>query len=278
MVKKILSIIMVVALLCGITCSVSAAGDGSGVTRYAVLPFDTVTVYDGDSISEYACVVSREGRSVYVEAPGIALSQTSTIVTNDGSMDIRANISCEDGPSAIVLTGRNVVMRVGDLKRLTVSAGNNTSGGCVARISGTFLRLAPLFSVYGVVPTSFERSSTDSIVDVRAMLLSELPNESVVLFETITLRLEGVSSSADGYYTIRMSSASSPMPSVTEWVNGFTLLIQRISAGAVNLADWLVDAIGSFLEFQLLPGMSLNSIIQFVVVVGIVFWFITLLI
>ena len=279
MVKKIFSVFLVVVLLCGLAVSVSAAGHGGGTVRYSVIPFDVVSAYDGGGLMEYASYVAKDGVSDSTESNSAGLGQSCTVVSSDGSFDIRNNISCYKAPSAIRLVAHNFTLRVADLQRLTVSAGTSTSGGVYARVRGSYTLIADGVSEYYPISSSFDRSNTGTIVDVGAMILEQLPdNASIVCFEYLYLDLDGKGVSADGEYTVRMSSSVNPQPPVSDWLDTFNLTIERISTGAVNLTDWLVDAVGGFLKFEILPGMSLDAIIQFVVVIAMVFFLLTLLV
>lgn len=279
MVKKILSVLLCLVLVLGLAVSAAAAGHGGGAVRYSVIPFDVVSAYGGDGLMEYASYVAKEGVSDSTESNSAGLGQSCSVVTNDGSFDIRNYITCYESPSSIRLVAHNFTLRVADLKRFTVSAGSSTNGGVYARVRGSYVIIAGGNQQYHPVSFSFDRSSTDSIVDVGALISAELPdNNSIVCFEYLYLDLDGKGVSADGEYTVRMSSSSMPQPSVSDWIDTLELPIERISSGAVNLTDWLVDAIGGFLDFQLFPGMSLNGIIQFVVVIGMVFLLLTLLV
>lgn len=279
MVKKILSVLLCLVLVLCLAVSASAAGHGNGTVRYSVIPFDVVSAYDGDSLMEYASYVAKDGVSDSTESNSAGLGQSCSVVTNDGSFDIRNNVSCFNAPSAIRLVAHNFTLRVADLKRLTVSAGSTTSGGVYARVRGSYTLIADGVSTYYPLRFSFDRSNTDSIVDVGALISAELPDDaSIVCFEYLYLDLDGKGISADGEYTVRMSSSPMPQPPISDWLSTYNLTIERISTGAQNLSDWLVDAIGGFLDFELLPGMSLNGIVQFVVVIGMVFLLLTLLV
>lgn len=279
MAKKILSVLLCLVLVFGLVVSAAAAGHGDGTVRYSVIPFDVLSGYDGDGLMEYASYVAKDGVADSTESNSAGFEQVCTVVTSDGSFDIRNNISCLDAPTAIRLVAHNFTLRVSDLDRFTVSAGASTDGGVYVRVRGSYVIIARGNQQYYPVTFSFDRSGTNRIQDVRALILQDLPVDAeIVCFEYLYVDLEGVSTSADGEYTVRMSSSVNPQPPVSDWVDTFDLPIERISTGALNLTDWLVDAIGGFLDFELLPGMSLDGIIQFVVVIGMVFLLLTLLV
>lgn len=45
-----------------------------------------------------------------------------------------------------------------------------------------------------------------------------------------------------------------------------------------SLTSWLTDSVGAFLSFEIFPGFSIDKIFVLVLTVGILLWFITLLI
>ena len=70
------------------------------------------------------------------------------------------------------------------------------------------------------------------------------------------------------------------------WFNALNLA-DSVSSGSsgssgstvsVNWFDWLLDSVNAFLNFEIVPDLSLNRIFYVVLVIGVLLWFITLLI
>lgn len=61
------------------------------------------------------------------------------------------------------------------------------------------------------------------------------------------------------------------------WIYDNDLIIQE-PTDPDSLTGWLTDSVGSFLAFELFPGFSINKIFAIVLTIGIMLWFITLLI
>lgn len=63
-----------------------------------------------------------------------------------------------------------------------------------------------------------------------------------------------------------------------QWLDSLDLKAYVYSPGSFDVSDWLEAAVGGFLEFELFPGFSINKIFWLVLVIGIMLWFITLMI
>lgn len=80
-----------------------------------------------------------------------------------------------------------------------------------------------------------------------------------------------------------IASSSSPSSYFEGWFN-YQQLPSSGSGGSggvvedVGMFDWLLDSVNAFLNFEIAPEFSLNRIFLIVLVIGVLLWFITLLI
>lgn len=66
---------------------------------------------------------------------------------------------------------------------------------------------------------------------------------------------------------------------LNSWIYYQAIPFQIVEGGTdVNMFDWLLDSVNAFLNLEIAPGFSLNRIFYIVLVVGVLLWFITLLI
>lgn len=84
---------------------------------------------------------------------------------------------------------------------------------------------------------------------------------------------EGDTPLAFGYEYLGHTGSSKPL---ALWFDNFDLSLS--SADSESVFDWLIGAVEGFLDFEIAPNLSINKILYIILVIGIILWFITLLI
>jgi hypothetical protein len=281
MAKKILSVFLLLTFIFSLSVCASAAGYTDTQVRYSVIPFNYIQTSDLYYSAEYAGTVSHDGSAVTVTVPG--LEQYVETVSGDGSFRIRNVVSCTDYFSGIRLHATNVVVHWPTFL-MTIQAGiPDTSGGVYTAYNFGIEEIAHGSSVYYLNTHEFSGSVSGGEFDFRSLVqtlagsASWFDSSGYVFFEYIDLVCTGIGVSATGDYSVTQASSTS-IPSVELWFDQYNLPTVRGDVGTVDLVGWLTTSIGSFLSFKLIPGVSISSLIEFIVVIGLVFWFLTLLI
>ena len=67
---------------------------------------------------------------------------------------------------------------------------------------------------------------------------------------------------------------------IAVWFERFRngLRVEYPNDSKFNTFNWLINSVEGFLEFEIAPGLSINKIFNIVLVIGVLLWFITLLI
>lgn len=96
---------------------------------------------------------------------------------------------------------------------------------------------------------------------------------------SITIKYYAVDPDAPVRLHFSVSKAKFSDPYIS-WFNSRHLTQQVIvqGGGPNNMFQWLLDSVNAFLNFEIVPGLSLNRIFYIVLVIGVLLWFITLLI
>lgn len=281
MVKKVCSIVLLVALLLSLSVTAFASGYTDTQIRYSAVPFNYVQTSDFYYSAEYAGTISHDGSAVTVNTPG--LEQYVETVTSDGSFRIRDVITCTDYFSGVRLHATNVVIYWPSFA-LAIQAGiPDTSGGVYVAYNFCISSIDHGSSVYYLNAHEYSGSVTDgtfnfrNVVQTLAGTASWFDSSGYVYFEYIDLVVTGVGVSATGDYIVTQS-AGTAIPHIDSWFDQYNLPTTRVDGESVDLVGWLTTSIGSFLAFELIPGVSITDLIEFIVVIGLVFWFLTLLI
>ena len=81
---------------------------------------------------------------------------------------------------------------------------------------------------------------------------------------------------ADKALTFRVSGAETG-DYFALWFTKQKLAVSITGSSTPNMFDWLLDSVNAFLDFEIVPGFSINRIFYIVLVIGILMWFIKLL-
>lgn len=60
---------------------------------------------------------------------------------------------------------------------------------------------------------------------------------------------------------------------VDNWFAYLDLTHTTVQYSDVNFFDWLLDSVNAFLNFELFPGFSINRLMQVILIIGLLFWF-----
>lgn len=277
MVKKLLSILFCVALIFSLVVSASAAGNGGSDSVYSVIPFDQV----GPSVSvdTFDPFAGDEGTGSF-NVTGPAGYQQVNFVGGFVYSSVRMAAVYRSAR----FYARDIFVPINKLTSLTFRGDFDAEYTTTVSVSASVVTMVSSGGRWVPKTDQFNFSSTDAgEVDITQEFIGAVKDitlNPVVLFSSLIIDVStGVTDPTEQpVYSVSMDTVSSAS-SFSSWILFYNLTSSDGSGSAVpSLVDWLVDAVGAFLEFELFPGMSLNGIIQFVVVIGFVFWFITLLI
>ena len=279
MVKKILSILLCLVLVLGLVVSVSAAGTGSTV-YYSVVPFEKVQWGLG-----YRIFDSFAGNSAGEGSGYTVGGRNCTQVVSSSSTRVDVDVY-GPGEAPVRFYASDIVVDLNKLQQLEFSRDPlEYEANTTVNVSFTVEKMVVSSGRWVPESKTFSFSSTDAgSVDISQdviVYVASFTTSKVVFFKEFSVVVSGgpVGLEDPAPTGVIVSSTSSPR-SVDSWLLGY-IMGTSSSGGAPavsSLVDWLVQSVGAFLDFELFPGMSINGILQFIVVVGFVFWFITLLI
>lgn len=286
MVKKILSVVLCFTLLFALFVPASAAGQGSGERRYASLPFRYIAYgYNWRTTQEFALQESRVNSSFVVES-------------DYGAQDCRcfsaymyAEIYIEPN-EALRFVGTDILW---DIRQDTPLKFGAHVPDVDARVQidveyslNSFELNADASKWIPTVTDLYSFTVTDTgIVDIGEVLTAHVlqyDKGPVVNFARIAVTVTCLSEYEEPNNSFYCEMyALSRRRAVNEWLAQFDLrtsvtVTPPPDYSGVSLVDWLLDAVGAFLEFELFPGLSFDGLIKMIIVFAIVFWFITLLI
>lgn len=281
MVKKLFSIALVAVLVLSLSVPAFCSGQGSSTRRYSAVQFDSVAYSDNAFISEYGGNVFAESSVCLVNTPGFEFY--GEIQTEIPTFYSRTVVTTTDYFSPIRLRAENVVVRWADLHFIITAGIPDTSGGVYVQYAYSIAEVRTGVTSYywGSTPVSGSVSNARfdfvDIVEGTAPASSGFDSDAIVFFDYIDLTVEGLAVSATGDYTIEQNTLLAPLR-FSEWFADQSLPITQVPTGGVNLTAWLATSLRSVLDFELLPGIDISSLLEFVVVIALVFWFLTLLI
>lgn len=281
MVKKLLSIALVAVLVLSLSIPAFCSGQGVSTRRYSAIQFDSIAYSDNAFISEYVGNVFEESSVSLANTPGFEFY--GEIQTDIPTFYSRTVVTTTDYFSPIRLRAENVAVRWSDLHFIITAGIPDSSGGVNVQYSYSIAEIRTGVTTYywGSTPVSGSvadgRFNLVDIVEQTAPVSSGLDPDAIVFFDYIDLTVKGLAVSATGDYIIEQNSLLSPLP-FSDWFDEQPLPITQIPTGGVNLTAWLATSLRSVLDFELLPGIDISSLLEFVVVIALVFWFLTLLI
>lgn len=279
--KRIISLVLtLVFVVCLFVLPVSATGESTS-RKYAVIPFTTVSF--GSNFQYYTefsgLVVDSNGGYQTVDSENM-----TQIVSVGENYDV--DLYAIPGTRDIRFKATDFVLNVNQFDHLDITFGNDEYSGTVI-FNATIVTVVPMGNSYVTVDHVIS-----SIIQVRSgenfyrQILDKIGSQAssqYVYFKHFTLTCSTKADVADGYFRI-VGDVASQLPSTSNWFNQLLLkhttnvVVDAANPDDVSFVDWLAVALGSFLEFELWPGFSLNQLFEFVVVIGLLFWFITLLI
>ena len=279
MAKKILSVLLIVVLLCCLVVSVSAAGNGNTV-YYSVVPFEEVQWGRG-----YLTFDSFAGNSAGAGNRYTVAGKNCSQVVSSSSSRVDVEVY-GPGEAPVRFYASDIVVNLNKLQQLEFSRDPlELEANTTVNVSFTVEKMVVSSGRWVPESKTFSFSSTDAgSVDISQdviLYVASFTTSDVVLFKEFSVVVSGgpVGLAEPAPTGIIVSSTSSPS-TVNGWLLNYNMGTSSSGDASVvpSLVDWLVQSVGAFLDFELFPGMSINGILQFIVVVGFVFWFITLLI
>ena len=158
-------------------------------------------------------------------------------------------------------------------------------------ISGEVCYIQPAAGQYYLESQSFSMRSSiyssevylDDLIGEAISDYTNLYSGSYAFLQNVTISLSFNYSSSE-FARFRTVIPLGPKPSAYRefWFSSQKLTYSLSDSGAVsnsfNMFDWLVDSANAFLELEIAPGFSINMIFYIVLVIGVLFWFIKLLI
>lgn len=178
--------------------------------------------------------------------------------------------------------------------------GRDQDAACVYQVSFDWAVFTNEGSFYSCVPGSFTTVSTPSTsgVDLYEIIYpyitSRYPSASYYMISNLTVTFSDINggdkdwidwTNVMNFEFTPLSDAQHRLYDVTSWADSLQLPISTVNEivytpsnpDGVNFVDWLQAAVGSFLDFEIWPGMSINTVLWFVVTVGLLLWFLKLL-
>lgn len=286
--------ICVVALIVSVVSSLliipaSAVSSGSGAVRYSILPFDEVCF--GTNFNDRQPWPSNDirlGNIFYAitEGPFAGFDLTW------GANQLHTVVYTNAGNRAMRLIGSNHIV---DMNALRVSNSISVDFGTDGDLSGDVD-----FYVEGVAyelvagnytPVSFRvqgicQKVANSWGNIGTEIANAISAETSARYVYLTfyfLELRCTYDEFDGKFNINIRG-SNTYPTFYAWANQFNMTHETIiqvdpaDPSDVSFVDWIGVAVGGFFDFELWPGMTLGEIIEFILVFGLVFWFLTMVI
>lgn len=120
-----------------------------------------------------------------------------------------------------------------------------------------------------------------SLIKAAAQCGDILPND-VLWLQNVVITFDFLfdDSDADHFFNVVVSNGRWDNPYVN-WFNAyrFTSAAPPVADSDMpGLFDWLLESVNAFLNFEIAPDFSLNKIFFIILVIGVLLWFITLLI
>lgn len=303
--KRVVPLFFVVLIVvCISSIGVSASGSGLGRLQYSVVPFTEIG-YD----SMYRTKVDFAGNLTIANSPMFVDvtesysgdSSTATVQTVyagsdsvDGPITIpnkiaNVEIQVPRDQTSIRLFARNFVLNRSTFESMSMGFGEDYDRGNVAWDIDLYIVKVPNEGDYQLVKKSITGSkdidSSYNFVKDIMHTVNLYEGRPYIFFEKFELTFTTYQDVPDGWFDFHYSVAPSTF-SLDNWfeqyhferVNLTELTMNPANPDDVSFVRWLGKAVGSFLEWELWNGFSLNQLIEFIVVIGLVFWFITLLI
>lgn len=280
MVKKVFSFALVVVLLLGLSIPAFCASGSQVERRWSSYPFQYIsTGYNWRKTMEFIGLQTKEGAVVSAEFTDIG---TQVLHCTGDSLDVEVFVATNQ---PIRFVGTDMLVDTRRISPLEIYAGYPDWDSPV--------RVEVEYSYYYgerniqtgsyVLKTSPTYNFTVTLNgggDIGPVLLQELretTSATVVCFSRFAVTVTNLEDPAENNNAFNIRTF--PMTrqrTFSEWFDERNFVFSEDSPP--SLVDWLAKAVGAFLNFELLPGLSLNGIVKMIVVFGLVFWFITLLI
>lgn len=303
--KRVVPLFFVVLIVvCISSIGVSASGSGLGRLQFSVIPFTEIG-YD----SMYRTKVDFAGNltvcdsPVFVDVTESLAGDASTAVVQtvyggsdrDHGLGTRPNnqanveIQVPMDQLSIRLYARDFVLNRSEFQFLSMGFGQDYVDGNVAWDIVLYTVKTPNEGDYVLdrrrITGNADIRSGENFVDKIMPHVTLFEGRPYIFFERFDLTFTSDQDVPDGYFDFQYSVAPSSF-GVDNWfeqynlnhVNLTELTMNPANPDDVSFVRWLGKAVGSFLEWELWNGFSLNQLIEFIVVIGLVFWFITLLI
>ena len=286
MVKKIISVVLCVLAVVFCCFPVSAVGGGQNDTRYAAIPFDFILGGPSHHVFvEYAARAGTLGYSASV-SDNLLGQQTVSVPTNSDNISNIVNCIVLQPIVRrydIRLVAEDVAVDFNKLDTFDIYQGHSDhSAGVYVRVTGSFYTYEREYNEWVLKQHSFDVSGANEVQDVATLLLTavrKVTSDRFVLFQHIYVDIQPlVPASFDGYIWVEQSSQQYSTR-FRNWQNQYDLVVEvdEPGAGGASFVDWLVDSVGAFLSFELIPGLSFDRILELIVIFALVFWFISLL-
>lgn len=304
--KRIFSLCFVCVLFLGLGLSfavpASADGDGLGRWQYAVIPFEEIRFGTG-----YRSTVTFAGTNTVADSDVAVTSElgvTQFVIggrTPDTPVgyNTHGDVEIHMAPTySIRLVARDFVLNKENLEWLSMTFGDDGATGRVEwefniRTISTTVANSEGVRSYDIVnrsiPGSRDVDNYENLVPYMMPGLNMFTPHQFVYVDEFVITFTTNSDVGLTYWDFQYDVAGSSVE-LSAWFDQFNLkretIIQNIVTedgdpvfmGSVSLVDWLSHAIGGILDFELWDGFTINELIEFVVVMGLVFWFLTMLI
>lgn len=290
---RLCSLIGVLLLICCMILPASAAS-GSGSEWYSVLPIQGVRFIQSSSAVvdlPWSPDLFMSGSQDLTAGDGTVGYGVTSISSDFDNRYVTYDVAFYDNLASfnsIVLYSDSCFINVSDLrnKAFLISCGYDGSDGCRVDISFTANRIHTVGSDYSVEHKTFSEGfhagPDTNIMGLISSMLTDgnfVPSDVVYLTNLqITLALF----ENDDQWIQFATDVRRTRPTAVDWFDQYRLPIENVivydsaDPSDVSFVDWLVVAVGGFLDFELWPGMSLNEIMWVILVIGILFWFLKL--
>lgn len=288
--KRILCcIVIVVILAASIMPAFGIGAGGSDATVYAGLQFETITNYGGrydgsvaawpfnDYSGSPAWVGSEYGESddLYFSASvfGDDTSIRGTFAPYDATwFSLNARYLYFDGASSLYIAGDDIT--VTSFPRVIVEYD-------VVYIQpnaiGSHYQTAYDHIYYDSLEDIYSDLSSNGRLNIRDVILRAhyvakektlLEDYDIMLLEDVSIKVYFDQADLDAGFTVEAKASAAYPNYVGRWLGSQTVAITTESG--FNMAGWIVNSLGAFLEFEFIPGFSLNAIFAIIFVIAIV--------
>lgn len=306
--RRVFPIIAALVILLSCAVPAFASSDGSGRVYYASIPFQYITV-NGNGISG--------GPYEWVMAYGNIPTEQTVYFSMGGTQGYGGQIrdgkyygQISGGSAGLVgyfhfdsnsitLSAKNVMIQT-DALNYGYSIGLNDGTGFIRSLSITATAVVPVVNESGKYVV-YEQTSSKVFtlnglsVNVASCLLEVLEQLDYYYFSNYVF-LTDLKVTVTGSYEVSetlhewkvscpFNALNTQYPSFTSWLeeipNGGSVEQLPPTAGESDgsyFGDFLGGTISAFLNTELFPGFSFGTIFYIVLAVGILLWFITLLI